>query len=108
MSSFLQKSGRYNNLYDKYRGEQRENQREEKRMSCEKIRKLREKMPIASSTAECIHTTERRLSFLLDNAKSDAELESNKELIEGIEAMRGALSRAELLHIIIESILARG
>ena len=77
-------------------------------MSCEKIRKLREKMPIASSTAECIHTTERRLSLLLDKARSDAELESNKELIEDIEAMRGALSRAELLHIIIESILARG
>jgi len=55
VSSFLQKSGRYNNLYDKYRGEQRENQREEKRMGCEKIRKLREKMTIASSTAGCIH-----------------------------------------------------
>lgn len=76
-----------------------------KGMSCEKIRKLREKMPIASSTAECICQTERKLSLLLDKARSDVELESNKELIESIEAMRGALSRAELLHIIIESIL---
>lgn len=108
MSSFLQKSGRYNNLYDKYRGEQRENQREEKRMSNAKKCRLREMVSKTYQQAERIRTTGHELILLLDKAESDADLEGNKELVDGIEAMRGALSQAELLHIVIESILARG
>ena len=70
-----------------------------------KICRLREMVSKTGQEAEQIRITGHELILLLE---SDADLEGNKELVDGIEAMRGALSQAELLHIVIESILARG
>ena len=84
------------------------NQQKEKRVSNAKICRLREMVSKTDQQAERIRVTGHELILLLDKAESDADLEGNKELVEGIEAMRGALSQAELLHIVIESILARG
>ena len=84
------------------------NQQKEKRVSNVKICRLREMVSKTDQQAEWIRTTGHELILLLDKAESDADLEGNKELVDGIEAMRGALSQAELLHIVIESILARG
>lgn len=84
------------------------NQQKEKRVSNAKICRLREMVSKTGQQAERIRATGHELILLLDRAESDADLEGNKELVDGIEAMRGALSQAELLHIVIESILARG
>lgn len=77
-------------------------------MSNAKICRLREMVSKTDQQAERIRTIGHELILLLDKAESDADLEENKELVDGIEAMRGALAQAELLHIVIESILARG
>lgn len=84
------------------------NQQKGKRVSNAKICRLREMVSKTDQQAERIRATGHELILLLDKAESDADLEGNKELVDGIEAMRGALSQAELLHIVIESILARG
>ena len=81
------------------------NQLEDKRVGNAKICRLREMVSKTGQEAEQIRITGHELILLLE---SDADLEGNKELVDGIEAMRGALSQAELLHIVIESILARG
>lgn len=84
------------------------NQLEDKRVGNAKICRLREMVSKTGQEAEQIRITGHELILLLDKAENDADLEGNKELVDGIEAMRGALSQAELLHIVIESILARG
>ena len=53
-----------------------------------KICRLREMVSKTGQEAEQIRITGHELILLLDKAESDADLEGNKELVDGIEAMR--------------------